>query len=163
MMIQYLYRVDYCLPAHKDTPCSSSGQQQNLNVGAIAVQEANPRSGNEESMLSAGNIPLDFELTFHSKVYTLAEKCWIDDLKHVAIQKFREAASQDWGLDDFVLAAREVYTGTVDTDRGLRDVIVNTLCDRRGVMDEGPVKDLVKDLHPLAYDMVLHMHSQIRH
>ncbi|KAL1856460.1 hypothetical protein Daus18300_010727 [Diaporthe australafricana] len=113
-------------------------------------------------MLSAGDIPPDFELTFHSKVYTLAEKYWIYNLKDVAVQKFRIAASQDWSLDDFVSAAREVYTSTVDTDRGLKDVIVNTLCGRRGVMDEGLVKDLVKELHPLAYDMVLYMHNQIR-
>jgi hypothetical protein len=114
------------------------------------------------ALLSAGNIPPNFELTFHSKVYTLAEKCWIDDLKDVAIQKFRVAASQDWNLYDFVSAAREVYTGTVDTDRGLKDVIVNTLCDRRGIMDDKVVKDLVKELHPLAYDMVLYMHNQNR-
>jgi len=162
MMIQYLYRLDYCLPAREDTPCSSNGPRQNFNLEAIAVQEANPDSGDEDSMLSAGNIPPDFKLTFHSKVYTLAEKCWIDDLKDVAIQKFRAAASQDWGLDDFVVSAREVYTGTVDTDRGLKDVIVGTLCERCGVMDEGAVKDLVKELHPLAYGMVLYMHKQIR-
>jgi hypothetical protein len=125
--------------------------------------DANPGSESEESSLLAGTIPPNFELTFHSKVYTLAEKCWIDDLKDAAIQKFSAAASQDWCLDGFVSAAREVYTGTVDTDRGLKDVIVNTLCGRDGVMDEGAVRDLVKELHPLAYDMVVYMHNQIRH
>ncbi|KAL2272143.1 hypothetical protein FJTKL_07593 [Diaporthe vaccinii] len=162
MMIQYLYRLDYCLPAHEDTPCSSNGQQQNSYLEPIAVQGANPDSGSEESMLTAGEIPPHFALTFHSKVYTLAEKCWIDELKDVAVQKFRLAASQNWGLDDFISAAREVYTGTVETDRGLKDVIVKTLCDRRGIMDDEAVQNLVKELHALAYDMTLYMHNQIR-
>lgn len=119
--------------------------------------------GSENSTDATSQVPLSFKLTFHAKVYTLAEKCWIDDLKQVAIRKFEEYASEDWALDDFVAAAQEVYGCTIDTDRGLRDIVLKTLCDRRGILDQQPIQSLVKEVHALAYDMVKFMHPQLRY
>jgi hypothetical protein len=161
MMIQYLYRLDYS--TQEGAAYSVDGQSLRVNSESIATEAASPCSDSDESTDPTISIPPGFELTFHSKVYTLAEKCWIDDLKESARQKFEAAASKDWGLDDFVSAAREAYTSTVDTDRGLRDAIINTLCRRRGIMEKKVVQDLVKELHALAYDMVVYMHRQTRY
>jgi hypothetical protein len=89
-----LYPQMNCLPTQEAAPCSSNSQRQNSHLEAFAVQEANPNSESKESMLSVDHIPPNFKLTFHSKVYILAEKCLIKDLKDVAIQKFKAAALQ---------------------------------------------------------------------
>ena len=134
MMIQYLYQLDYS--TQEGAAYSIDGQSLRVNFELIATEAASSCSNSNKSIDPTINIPPGFELTFHSKVYTLAEKYWIDDLKESTKQKFEAAALKDWGLDNFVSIAREAYTSTVDTNRGLRDAIINTLCCCRGIMEK---------------------------
>src|SRR4051794_17257066 len=64
-------------------------------------------------------------LVIHAKVYTLAEKFLIPGLKALAIRKYKAAASASLGIDDFLQSVQEVYTSTVESDRGLRDIVVD--------------------------------------
>jgi hypothetical protein len=157
MMIQYLYRLNYS--TQEGAACSVTAQPEGVSSEHTATTEASLRCDSDESTKSAINIPPRSDLTLHSKVYTLAEKCWLDDLKEIARQKFEAGVSEDYALDDFVSAAREAYTGTIDTDRGLRDAITNTLCRCEGIMKNQVIQALVRELHELAYDMVVYMHS----
>lgn len=155
-MLQYLYRLDY------NVQDGAACQPQVDNPESTATEQTSPGFDSGGSTYSVPSIPATFKLTFHSKVYTLAEKVWLDDLKETARKKFEAGVSEDYDLDDFLSAAREAYTGTVDTDRGLRDAITNTLCRCEGIMKNQDIQELVKELHELAYDMVVYMHGQNR-
>ncbi|KAK1948716.1 hypothetical protein LY78DRAFT_622784, partial [Colletotrichum sublineola] len=63
-------------------------------------------------------------LFLHAKVYAIAEKYVIGGLKDLAVSKFRTAAETTWDAGDFLDAASVAYTSTIETDWGLRDVIL---------------------------------------
>ncbi|EFQ96930.1 hypothetical protein MGYG_08855 [Nannizzia gypsea CBS 118893] len=65
-------------------------------------------------------------MLFHARVYKVAEKYIIPDLKEKALEKFEAAVRTCWGTDDFPSAIEEVYTSIPAIDRVLRDVISQT-------------------------------------
>ncbi len=58
----------------------------------------------------------------HAKIYALAEKYLIPGLKALAVRKFDIASAKHWDSDDFLKAAQEAYTSTIETDRGLKAI-----------------------------------------
>lgn len=74
-------------------------------------------SGSESSRVSP--------MLFNVKVYHIADKYDIPQLKEVAKKKFETAVKTCWQMDDFPIAITEVYSGTLKTDRGLREPLVN--------------------------------------
>ena len=99
-------------------------------------------------------------LVTHAKVYALAEKYMIRGLKAVALRQFKAAAAVSEDIDDFFGAALVVYESTIENDRGLRDVVVETLCKHSKWLDEEKVRDVVKGLGALTYDMVIYMRQK---
>ncbi|KAK4461260.1 hypothetical protein QBC42DRAFT_178888, partial [Cladorrhinum samala] len=99
-------------------------------------------------------------LLTHAKVYALAEKYLIRGLKAVALRQFKAAAAVSEDIDDFFGAALVVYESTIENDRGLRDVVVETLCKHSKWLDEEKVRDVVKGLGALTYDMVIYMRQK---
>lgn len=93
----------------------------------------------------------------HAKVYALAEKYLIHGLKAVALRQFKAAAACSPDITDFLPAMEEVYTSTMEDDRGLRDVIVETLCKHSRWLDKEDVQDVVQRLGALTYDVVIHL------
>lgn len=98
-------------------------------------------------------------LVTHAKVYALAEKYLIHGLKAVALRQFKAVAASIFrlDLDDFLEAASEVYTSTVEDDRGLRDIVVETLYKHPFWLDVEKVRDTLKGLGGLTYDLVIYM------
>lgn len=162
-MLQYLYQLDYHMPVRETAVHNTTSLPPEVNDGLMSAEEKSLESDNQESTNPLASIPTDFELTFHSKVYTIAEKCWLNDLKEVVKRKFQAATSREWALDDFVCAAQEAYNGTLDTDRGLRDIVLQALCSRKGIMEKEAAQSLVEEQPALAYDMILYMPRQSRY
>jgi speckle-type POZ protein len=73
-------------------------------------------SGNESRRVSP--------MLFNVKVYHIADKYDVPELKKAAKEKFETTVKACWQMDDFPVAISEVYKGTLETDRGLRDPIV---------------------------------------
>ncbi|OJD23475.1 hypothetical protein ACJ73_05172 [Blastomyces percursus] len=65
-------------------------------------------------------------MLFNARVYGVAEKYGVSHLKQEAKAKFEDAVRTCWDMDDFPPVIMEVYTSTISTDRGLRDVLVDT-------------------------------------
>lgn len=65
-------------------------------------------------------------MLFNARVYKIAEKYRIPQLKERAKAKFEDTVRTCWDMDDFPLVVREIYTGTISTDRGLRNVVAET-------------------------------------
>ena len=101
-------------------------------------------------------------LTTHAKVYALAEKYLIRGLKAVALRKFKAAAAVCLDVDDFLQATLEVYTSTIEDERGLRDVVVETLFKNSEWLDQEKVRAVIKELGALTYDLVIYMRQHRR-
>ncbi|KAM7191181.1 hypothetical protein V8F33_009052 [Rhypophila sp. PSN 637] len=71
-------------------------------------------------------------------------------------------ATQSLDIDDFLQAAQEVYTSTIKEDRGLRDVVVETLFKHPAWLDENKVQDVIEELRGLAFDLLMYTHRQNR-
>ncbi|CCF35582.1 BTB/POZ domain-containing protein, partial [Colletotrichum higginsianum] len=132
-MIQYFNRLDYQQSLDSSNHSQLSEQQDNCT----------DLSG----------------LFLHAKVYAIAEKYAIGGLKDLAVTKFRTTAKTVWDAGDFLDAASEAYTSTIDTDRGLRDVILGVFAEHVALLDHDEAKSLVKRLGSLAFDLLVHFHQ----
>lgn len=108
---------------------------------AIDLAEKRPRS---PVKTRAGTPPLDLDsdseyestddedewreepshLLLHTQVYALAEKYDIPSLKSLARQKFETAMACHYDSPEFPDAIEDAYCSTIDTDRGLRDIVI---------------------------------------
>ncbi|KAK4118381.1 hypothetical protein N657DRAFT_375299 [Parathielavia appendiculata] len=93
-------------------------------------------------------------------VYALAERYLIRGLKAVALRHFKAAATDLLDINDFLKATLEVYTSTLEDDRGLRDVVVEALYKNSQWLDKEEVRDMLKGLGALTYDLVIYMCQQ---
>jgi len=57
------------------------------------------------------------------RVYAVAEKYDIKDLKQLAQSRFSIWASNNWNHSEFPMMVQEVYDSTPSSDRGLRDIV----------------------------------------
>jgi hypothetical protein len=78
--------------------------------------------------------PRDDSLTplrFLATVYQVADKYLVPQLKEHSIEKFRYVLKKDWNFndpdnfDDFLSATALIYESTPQSDRGLRDLVVD--------------------------------------
>ncbi|KAL2166784.1 hypothetical protein VTG60DRAFT_2137 [Thermothelomyces hinnuleus] len=137
IMIYYLYHFDYDIQlAHEQS--HSEGSEPGVDRRDM-------------------NKPTGGVLATHARVYSLAEKYLIRGLKTVAVRQFKLAATSFPDIDDFLEATLEVYTSTVEDDRGLRDVVVETLYTNSNWLDRENARDVIKELGALTYDLVIYM------
>lgn len=99
------------------------------------------------------------KLIIHAKVYALAEEYHIKGLKALALEKFEAGIEQHWNSSEFAQAAYEVYTSTVESDKGLRDIIVQTLHAHPELLDKKEVQAVAKK-SSLAYDMMMYVRGR---
>lgn len=57
---------------------------------------------------------------------------------------------------EFAQACEFVYTTTIDSDRGLRDVVVQALHEHPRAIDEEHIRSVMRLLPDLPYDLVLY-------
>ncbi len=105
----------------------------------------------EESVSSNSK---ESELNVHAQMYALADKYGIHDLKDLARDKFADTASHDWDGKDFPIAVHTVYASTLESDYGLRNVVVDTLCQHRELLEKPEVEALVKEVNGLAFGLL---------
>ncbi|KAL8409347.1 hypothetical protein RB594_007690 [Gaeumannomyces avenae] len=112
---------------------------------------------------SGEEVPKDgSELVEHAKVYALAEKYGIPCLKELARKNFKTAADEHWDSDKFFDAAHEAYTNTLETDRGLRDVVVDTLYKYKDLLKKDRAKDMARTVTMAAFDLLMRVHENGR-
>ncbi|KAI9742728.1 MAG: hypothetical protein M1835_003025 [Candelina submexicana] len=80
------------------------------------------------------------------KVYAIAERFGVPELKEYAKGKFGSHATDSWNSDGFSDVIQAVYDMTPETDHGLRDTVIkisgiNAPC----LMDRGEFKNLLKE------------------
>ncbi|KAK5011378.1 hypothetical protein LTR28_003573 [Elasticomyces elasticus] len=93
------------------------------------------------------------DLVTHSRVYALAEKYDIPLLKLLARQKFEVALACWFDSSEIPDAIEDVYCGTIDSDRGLRDVVIQALRCQPAMAYRKDVKALLPDVPQFAEDL----------
>ncbi|KAI2643303.1 hypothetical protein GGS21DRAFT_8698 [Xylaria nigripes] len=101
-------------------------------------------------------------LMIHVKVYNLADKYFVEGLKGQASAKFRKVAHDQWETNEFLEAAQEVYTSTTETDRGMRDIVVETFSNHISLLDKEKTMDVLKKHSGLAYDLLKKLYREKR-
>lgn len=92
-------------------------------------------------------------LVTHAKVYALAEKYGIAGLKSLARNKFSYQISMHLDSSEFGDACQEAYESTFHTDRGLRDVIIQTFRANPDLSMRGDVEMAVRETPGLAFEL----------
>lgn len=96
----------------------------------------------------------DNRLTINTLMYAMADKYAIEDLKLLAKTKFENAAADDWETSAFAHAAGLALETTPPTDNGLREVVVKTLNEHRGLMDYEEIQNLLDSGNGLAWRLL---------
>ena len=92
-------------------------------------------------------------LVLHTKVYALAEKYDIPSLKQLARSKFEMAMACFYDSEDFAEAIEEVYCSTIDSDRGLRDIVLEAFKSHPQLASTQDVYHVIKETPSLALEL----------
>ena len=147
--MNYFYHLDY-------TPIDSASPDDAASIDEEQAQLADATKVSVEATTSTWT---SASLVIHARVYALAEKYIVKGLKALALQKFKASASradeEDW-VDNFLAAAEETYTSTVEADRELRSVVLQAFQQKPRLLDEDRTQTLLKKLSSLTFDLLMY-------
>lgn len=90
-----------------------------------------------------------------ARVYGVAEKYGVGELKQRAKAKFEHAASTCWDMDDFPHVVQEVYGSTHSTVRDLRDQVVGVARKKiHRLLEKEEFREVLEECVGFAADMV---------
>lgn len=144
VMDPLLSQAGYCAPEPQVTPPDSAisintDVSQFKNKAKSPPTPRSPANGRQQASPYESEANSDYEsyddeeeevgeeeshLLTHTRVYALAEKYDIPSLKDLAQSKFEMAMACYYDSSEFADAIEEVYCSTIDSDRGLRDVVL---------------------------------------
>jgi len=163
LMLHYLYRLDY--PQQQQEPQQGT-HSSSPGVGAD-LETSIASSKKQRKMLKAVShhadrkIPKTSNLLIHAKMYALGEKYDIQGLKDLALGKFLTEVEFYWDTDDFIKAFEEVFTSTVEEDRGLRNACVDIIAQHVELLDRTQLQDVVKRCD-VAFELMMRFRSKRR-
>lgn len=86
-------------------------------------------------------------IKLHARVYNLSTKYGIYGLQNLAMGKLASEAAQQWDTEEFLRAAREVYTPDPSHDNeALKEVIIKTLYEHPELLDKEETLGMMKGL-----------------
>ncbi|KAH7043929.1 hypothetical protein B0J12DRAFT_578189 [Macrophomina phaseolina] len=96
-------------------------------------------------------------LVAHAKVYAIAEKYGITALKSLARRKYAGQLFEDahWSSQtaEFAESIVEVYESTVDTDRGLRDLVIQAFREHPELARSKDIELVVRETPGAAWEL----------
>jgi hypothetical protein len=159
MMMHYFYHLDY--PNQREASPSLISDPEDASS---AFCPDPPNSITRKKDKKKKNKKLDStessNLSLHAMVYALAEKYHIPGLKSVALEKFRKEADIWWESPCFLRAAEVVYSSTMDQDRPMRDIVIDTFVQHLDLLDTEAAQNTVRT-PGLSYDLVMRLRSRL--
>ena len=136
-MLTYLYTLDYddgdACPA-----VAVAAPQNTYNLSSDPTLEPDVMDDEKVSQSKSMN---------NIRVYVLAEKYNIPALKELAMSKF-ENYKPAANLSHFQEVINAVFDGTLETDSGLRDIVISTIAKAsilNKMLEEGPLASAIRD------------------
>ena len=162
-MVQYLYHLEYPEPTKEmEQKLLNKAKQPvlllsgaNMFLGANRTEE---QSGTADSTEHDG-----WAILYrHAKIFSLGDKYGLPGLKYFARGKFENSASPGqtsgtWG--DLVACMKEVYTGTPQHERGLRDPMKSILRRNMHLIKQKVVQDLMTAIPQISIDVLMDYHD----
>ena len=149
-----------CSPPSSTTPSRSNSAKTLSRQGSNRKQNAHHTTKDD---LEGSSALLEMEDSnkseaaagpvIHARVYALAEKYDVRGLKALAQEKFELSLSHTLDESTFVKAAEEAYTSTIDSDRGLRDVVLQKFRQRPELATKPDVQRMAQSVSCLAFDL----------
>ncbi|MCJ1310450.1 hypothetical protein MMC25_004114 [Agyrium rufum] len=93
-------------------------------------------------------------LSVHAHMYALGDRYGIAGLKAVAASHFEECLHEHWNSDSFSPAIHIVWQTTPESDRELRDQVVDTIRQHMRVLDRPDMEAPMRELKGLAYEVL---------
>lgn len=127
--------------------------QSPTRVRADTPQHLDRHESDGERHDTGDDTESESHLVLHTQVYALGEKYDIPSLKQLARQKFEMAAACYYDAAELAEAIDMVYQSTIDTDRGLRDVVVQLFRMHPQLAQTQDMYAVIKDTPGLALDL----------
>ena len=131
------------------------------NILPAAPLQAHPIAPRPKASQSSDQLVQSPNLIIHAKMYALAEKYAIGGLKGLSQEKFAAELEKHWDCTEFSQAILEAYSSIVQSDRELRDLVVNALHQHRELLDKEDIRNVVRN-SDLAYDLLMYVHERRR-
>lgn len=95
------------------------------------------------------------QLLVHTKVYEIADKYNVVELKDPAKVKYRIACQHYWSEPSFAVSALHALSATPEDDKGLRDIMYRAIAQNMREPAEKPeIKALLTEFGGLAFDLL---------
>lgn len=94
------------------------------------------------------------DLLLHAKMYETGDKYEVVGLKDFAKDEFEASCKQFWSTPSFAVAARHVFSTTVENDKGLRDIVSATISEHLKLVDDPEVGAVMTEFNGLALDIL---------
>ncbi|OCL12364.1 hypothetical protein AOQ84DRAFT_386178 [Glonium stellatum] len=102
------------------------------------------------------------QLVTHAKMYAIADKYQITGLKALASEKFRTACELHWDKQAFASAAHIVYASTLNHDKGLRNIVAQTISGNMSLLKKPEIEALMTEFNGLAFGVLKEKAMQYR-
>ncbi|PPJ51972.1 hypothetical protein CBER1_10703 [Cercospora berteroae] len=140
-------------PSRSRTNSSSAKQPPTTAHRPDTPQQGSQHDGEEGYAEEDDNTECESHLVLHTQVYALGEKYDIPSLKQLARQKFEMAAACYYDAPELAEAIELVYQSTVDTDRGLRDIVLQLFRRHPQLANTQDIYAVIKETPGLALDL----------
>lgn len=157
-----LAQANYYVPKEPLTPESEGRPSLDLPEGKIHSPKVRAKTPPLDSDSESGYDSLEeaeesteteSHLLLHTRVYALAEKYDIPSLKQLARRKFEMAMACYYDSPEFAQAIEEVYCSTLDSDRGLRDIVLEAFKSHPQLASTQDVFTVIRDTPSLALEL----------
>ncbi|CAK4034958.1 hypothetical protein DOTSEDRAFT_71038 [Lecanosticta acicola] len=135
-------------------PGSSHGEaRSSLDFSGTPPLDVEHMGDEEEYEEEEESTESESHLLLHTQVYALAEKYDIPALKQLAKRKFEMSVACYYDAPELADAIEYVYASTVDSDRGLRDIVLQLFRSHPQLATTQDIFAVIKETPSLALDL----------
>jgi hypothetical protein len=150
-------------PEEAASPLSPTGSTSGFDIAdgkppMLRTRSSTPPleedEGSDDEMIDElDETSCESNLSLHARVYALAEKYEIPALKDLAKNKFEMEMACYFDSPDLADIIEEVYCSTIDSDRGLRDVILDAFSKHPQLASTQDIHDVIDRTPSLKCDL----------
>ncbi|KAI0398402.1 hypothetical protein F5Y17DRAFT_1853 [Xylariaceae sp. FL0594] len=167
-MIYYFYHLDYTTDtlgsddavAESTESVMASDYLSNYTVTTSVkkrrMKQTVTRVPTTSGGMGSGERARPSDLVQHVNVYAIGEQYNIGGLKSLTKKKFANASAAHWNTPQYLEAVHQVYRTTVESDRGLRNLVLQTLAAQTTLLRKDEMKAVLQQTSQLTYELLIY-------
>ncbi|KAF2846096.1 hypothetical protein T440DRAFT_511104 [Plenodomus tracheiphilus IPT5] len=96
------------------------------------------------------SLPPAETMLLHAKMYEIGDKYDVTGLKDLSKHNFHLSCISHWNDDTFASSAHYAFSTTPDEDKGLRDIVSQTIADHMVLLNKPAVEAILNEFNGLA-------------